>query len=577
MNASVTAAPPIEALDSGRSTACKQSDSGFLSLLTTAADGRAQVDGSHFADGARLSPERSAKDGASAKRSTAAKKEDEGEARNRGHGRVSDSITAANAIGSQVTAVFAQAPFAAGPSLDPALNDVNGGSEAACGRGVVAEHNEKPSCTGAELVPDFSVSAERVEGDVLPSGSKTVSKRTENAEAVDPTIVLPQEESGATDDNCFIGRTVERVTQSQASRPTVTNLEGSATAHKVPSIDDRAFSASPRNVDRQGEPVTGKLYHPTDPTRLAGAETSIENSMVPPAWSFSGTGSLDAPANVSFTAAGSTSLPMSASQEAIGEGQPSFVKPARIAGNDSVSTDCPDVAGPLPANNAVQPISGTTSADSAVEGSFAWPDTDDALDTAAKARARFPEKETDTSNVATLQTTALNGAVLSGRLSHSNAPSQSGEPPARVDAGASATIAPQLHAAQLLQRMNKSELRIGLETEYFGNIQLHTTVARDQVAAAVSTSHTSLRDALLAEAPSLERAMARQNLRLDSVSVGTSNSDGRNFNSFGNNGRNPAHSGPARYLSRSADESRVSASSPPASFLEGAAGLDVRA
>ena len=89
-----------------------------------------------------------------------------------------------------------------------------------------------------------------------------------------------------------------------------------------------------------------------------------------------------------------------------------------------------------------------------------------------------------------------------------------------------------LQAAHLLQRINKAELRIGLQSEYFGEIQLHTTMAKDQVGASVSTSHDALHEALLVEAPSLEKAMARQNLRLDSVSIGTATSGSSNSSSF---------------------------------------------
>ena len=109
------------------------------------------------------------------------------------------------------------------------------------------------------------------------------------------------------------------------------------------------------------------------------------------------------------------------------------------------------------------------------------------------------------------------------------APSSTAPPP---------TPAAALHPAQVLERMDKAEIRIGLQTENFGAIRLHTTVAGEQVGAALSTSHLGLRDALLVEAPSLERAMARHSLHLDSVSVdaGSANS---NFNTFGGNERQP--------------------------------------
>lgn len=102
---------------------------------------------------------------------------------------------------------------------------------------------------------------------------------------------------------------------------------------------------------------------------------------------------------------------------------------------------------------------------------------------------------------------------------------------------------PALQTAQVLQRMDKAEIRIGLQTTEFGAIRLHTTVANDQVGAAVSTSHPALRDALLNEAAWLEKAMARHSLRLDSVSVGAGAANS-NFNSFGGNEREQPRASP---------------------------------
>ena len=100
-----------------------------------------------------------------------------------------------------------------------------------------------------------------------------------------------------------------------------------------------------------------------------------------------------------------------------------------------------------------------------------------------------------------------------------------------------------LQAAQVLQRMDKAEIRIGLQSADFGAIRLHTTVAHDQVGATVSTSHPALHDALLVEAASLEKAMARRSLRLDSVSI-DARAANSNFNSFGSNEREQQRAGP---------------------------------
>ena len=136
-------------------------------------------------------------------------------------------------------------------------------------------------------------------------------------------------------------------------------------------------------------------------------------------------------------------------------------------------------------------------------------------------------------------------------------------------------VPPALHTAQILQRMDKAEIHIGLQSTNFGAIRLHTTVANDQVGAAVSTSHPGLRDALLVEAPSLERAIATHSLRLDSVSV-DAGSTHSNFNSFGSNERQPSR---REALSATALPSvpRQQAQLAPQGTAEGRYRLDVRA
>jgi hypothetical protein len=157
-------------------------------------------------------------------------------------------------------------------------------------------------------------------------------------------------------------------------------------------------------------------------------------------------------------------------------------------------------------------------------------------------------------------------------VEHSSAPSTS--PPDATPP----PVAPALQTTQLLQRMDRAEIRIGLQSTDFGAIRLHTAVANDQVGAAVSTSHPALRDALLSEAPSLEKAMARHSLRLDSVSVdaGSANSD---FNSFGSNERQPSQErlvSPAAWPAARLQQSQSAATAAPAG-LEGSSRLDVRA
>jgi len=140
--------------------------------------------------------------------------------------------------------------------------------------------------------------------------------------------------------------------------------------------------------------------------------------------------------------------------------------------------------------------------------------------------------------------------------------------PAPAPATSAAPAAPPLHSALVLQRMDKAEIRIGLQSENFGAIRLHTSVVEDQVGASVSTSHPGLRNALVVEAESLEKAMARHSLRLDAVQLDT-NAANTGFNSFGSNQRQPqARPGalPARWQgTRQPAASTVSSAVPVAS------------
>lgn len=155
---------------------------------------------------------------------------------------------------------------------------------------------------------------------------------------------------------------------------------------------------------------------------------------------------------------------------------------------------------------------------------------------------------------------------------HSSAPST-----ARPDA-TPAPPAPALQTTQVLQRMDKAEIRIGLQSTDFGAIRVRTAVANDQVCAVVSTSHPALHDALLSEASSLEKAMARHSLRLDSVSV-DAGSASSNFNGFGSNERQPSQErlvSPAAWPATRLQQSQ-SAATATSVALEGNSRLDVRA
>lgn len=87
-----------------------------------------------------------------------------------------------------------------------------------------------------------------------------------------------------------------------------------------------------------------------------------------------------------------------------------------------------------------------------------------------------------------------------------------------------------LQTARVLDRMGTSEIRVGLNTVNFGNLELHTSVNQDRVAATLATSHSELRAALAAEMPTLEHAMAQHQLTLDSFHLDTHSGAHQNKN-----------------------------------------------
>jgi hypothetical protein len=77
-----------------------------------------------------------------------------------------------------------------------------------------------------------------------------------------------------------------------------------------------------------------------------------------------------------------------------------------------------------------------------------------------------------------------------------------------------------VQSARVLEHMGQTEMRVGVSTGDFGNVELRATVSQDHVGASINTSHVELRAAMMAEMPSLQRAMEQHQLRLDGLDLG---------------------------------------------------------
>jgi flagellar hook-length control protein FliK len=117
--------------------------------------------------------------------------------------------------------------------------------------------------------------------------------------------------------------------------------------------------------------------------------------------------------------------------------------------------------------------------------------------------------------------------------------------PAASSAAQTPQAAPAvIQSARVLERMGQSEIRVGLNSDGFGSIELHARVSQDQVGASIATSHTELRAAMMAEMPSLKQAIAQHQLRLDGFNLDART--GAQTGDTGHNGGNP--SGPRSWI-----------------------------
>ena len=80
-----------------------------------------------------------------------------------------------------------------------------------------------------------------------------------------------------------------------------------------------------------------------------------------------------------------------------------------------------------------------------------------------------------------------------------------------------------MQSARILERMGQTEMRVGVNTADFGNLELRASVSQNQVGASIATAHGELRAAMMAEMPSLERSMEHHQLRLEHLDLGAHN------------------------------------------------------
>jgi flagellar hook-length control protein FliK len=135
-----------------------------------------------------------------------------------------------------------------------------------------------------------------------------------------------------------------------------------------------------------------------------------------------------------------------------------------------------------------------------------------------------------------------------------------------------------VQSARVLERMGQTEMRVGVNTASFGNVELHATVNQDQIGASVATSHLELHAALMAEMPSLQRAMEQHHLRLDSLELNARAGSQDSGGSAGNQPRSqPGAQSGFRFSEVDEPVGPPDSPSPPGWIASRSAGLNVHA
>ncbi len=107
-------------------------------------------------------------------------------------------------------------------------------------------------------------------------------------------------------------------------------------------------------------------------------------------------------------------------------------------------------------------------------------------------------------------------------------PANPGAQPASASAGhaapaeslpAAAQGAPVVSAAHMFTQPGQTEIRIEMQADSLGGIELRAHIAGDQIGASISVEHHDAQVALATDLPALHNALAEKNLRLESLTV----------------------------------------------------------
>jgi flagellar hook-length control protein FliK len=76
-----------------------------------------------------------------------------------------------------------------------------------------------------------------------------------------------------------------------------------------------------------------------------------------------------------------------------------------------------------------------------------------------------------------------------------------------------------VNAAHILTQPGQTEIRIEMQADSLGSVELRAHIAGDQIGASISVEHHDVQQALASDLPALHSALIEKNLRVETLSV----------------------------------------------------------
>jgi flagellar hook-length control protein FliK len=191
--------------------------------------------------------------------------------------------------------------------------------------------------------------------------------------------------------------------------------------------------------------------------------------------------------------------------------------------------------------------------------------------TAGAMTAPASSVSTQVSVAGTLSPSANNSSFTTNSSSHNLPTAATEDALVATESGAGSATSP-LNVARLVTAAERSELRVGLRTGEFGNVDIRTSLARNQFTAEISVERGELGRALAAELPSLQHRLTAQHLPAADITV--QNHSGGGSSDFQQAPRQGSHASPSSASSESSQDDSILAAL-PAEVMGATARLDI--